>query len=228
MAHFFARFRPANEANQYARLLPVLGQARTTFATLNYDCILEATLEALGIPFTYGIPFSCGIRAMAHSVLALKPHGSCNFVMPPTMKVIDSTFHGNHRLYEGPIVAVSPRQLESIYAEGGSMPPALSMYLSGKATLTGERVIGEIRKAWDACVREADVVMTIGVRPVLADAHIWNPILETSADFWFVGGREGDFDAIQKEIGSRLTVLAHYFEDAVPLIAERLRTQHQC
>jgi len=80
-----------------------------------------------------------------------------------------------------------------------------------------------IRGKWAQGAASADVILAIGARPMLDDHHIWNPIIDSSAVVWFVGGREDDaYSLLEKEIGNRLVHLASTFEAVISVLQRRL------
>ncbi|HVC06145.1 MAG TPA: hypothetical protein VND98_00970 [Solirubrobacterales bacterium] len=225
MALYFAEFTPASAENQYGKLVDLLGQdhlASTVFASLNYDCLFELTAGSRHLPVNYwlGTPLS-GVISL------LKLHGSCNFVMQglgTNIRMTDVTMSQiGVAFYEGPLEARHPTEIASLYANGPSMPPAISLYTTGKASMTGPSAIAAVREKWAAWVGQADVILPIGARVVLADHHVWEPMVESQADVWFVGGSEGDFDTLRQQLGPRLIELAGSFDEAVPIIGRRLR-----
>lgn len=227
MAIYFTEFVPTSADNQYGKLIDHIGSDRldsTVFASLNYDCLFEMTAGARSIPVNYCLDTMAPATAPG-AILLLKPHGSCNFVMQGlgagiTMKNV--TMSGMGGYYEGPLEARHPNEIAALYTDGPSMPPAISLYTTGKASLTGPRAITAIRERWRSSVAQADVVIPIGVRVVLADNHVWEPIVDSRADVWFVGGQEGDFADLQDQLKDRLTVLGPTFAEAEPAVARRL------
>lgn len=228
MAIYFTEFAPTNANNQYGKLIDHIGLDRldsTVFASLNYDCLFEMTAGARSISVSYCLD-TMAPATPPGAILLLKPHGSCNFVMQGLggrviMKNV--TMSGMGGYYEGPLEARHPNEIAALYIDGPSVPPAISLYTTGKASLTGPRVLTAIREKWRSAVEQADVVIPIGVRVVLADKHVWEPIVDSRADVWFVGGQEGDFADLQDQLEDRLTVLGATFAEAEPIVGRRLR-----
>lgn len=79
-----------------------------------------------------------------------------------------------------------------------------------------------IREKWAQGAASADVILAIGARPVLADDHIWGPVIGSSATVWFVGGREDAYSALEDAIEGRLQHLASRFDLAIPILRRRL------
>jgi hypothetical protein len=84
--------------------------------------------------------------------------------------------------------------------------------------------LNRIREHWRQIVRDADVVIVIGARPNLDDNHVWDPILESTADVWQVGGSSGDdFEEYESKLGRRFSKLGDTFDGAIPNLDVRLR-----
>lgn len=226
MAFYFTRFRPGG-VTWYARLLQVLwntGNLGTTvFCSLNYECIFERVVWASGLTIqTFKGPV--GPAGAVAAIPLLKPHGSCNYVMPNVQNFRQIRMSSSGAYYQWPLDVVDPDQLESLYPDPPSMPPALSIYEPEKSSPVGSQVIQAVRDNWREVASDADLVICIGARPVTQDPHIWDPIIESKADVWFVGGRDPDFGRLTWSLGDRMSHLADYFDDAVPEIQQRLST----
>jgi hypothetical protein len=223
MALYFCRFSLGAGTNAYSRLLTVLQgrKVEAAFATLNYDCLLELALNRAGLGVEYFL--SGGGRGGAP---VMKPHGSCNFVpagLGQTIQMRNVRFSGG-AYHQGPLNAIPPTEVASLYTAGPSMPPAVSLFSPGKPTPVGSDDIDRIRVHWETSVGEADFVVVVGARPVLADEHVWDPILSSSADVWHVGGTSGnDFEDYEKRLGRRFTKLAGTFEEGLRSLDVRLQ-----
>ena len=89
--------------------------------------------------------------------------------------------------YEGQL---EPRRLDEIdayYEDGPSIPPAMSLYAPGKTSPVAPAWVDRTRKEWGAVARSANAVAVIGVRPIWDDAHIWDPVIASPSDIWYVG-----------------------------------------
>lgn len=225
LALYFCRFSLSSTANAYSRLLSSLSgkSCAAAFATLNYDCLLESALELAGSSPNYLL--QGGPRG---NVVVMKPHGSCNFVMSglgSNIQIINSTMAGMGRAYyEGPLMAIPPRDVAALYAQGPSMPPAVSLYSPGKRSLVAPGEIDRIREHWRETAKQADVVIVVGARPNLEDAHVWTPVLESTADVWHIAGTGGsDFEEYQSTLGRRFWKLGDTFDGALSSLEVRLR-----
>ena len=59
--------------------------------------------------------------------------------------------------------------------------------MEGKPTAVCPSLLREMQAAFDKAVREAQVVLIVGVNPHIVDTHIWNCIGETEAEVVFCG-----------------------------------------
>jgi hypothetical protein len=233
MALYFTRFRLAG-ANCYSLLLDLLFDARrdigVVFATLNYECLLEeATFRAgASVHSLWRVMPGHGGRRV---VRILKPHGSCNYLAPMTRNIKDSTMADVGVAYfasEVPdpsdLEIVSIDEVIDIYATNGlTIPPAISLYEPTKHSPVGGGLIQKVREDWAALVAEADVVLSIGARPVEQDGHIWDAIIESSnAPVWFVGGQDEDYGRRAWQLGDRMHYLGFTFKQSLASIGERL------
>jgi hypothetical protein len=227
LALFFAEFAPAGPDNRYGDLLDILRRRHllgaSVFASLNYDCLFELTAgtRGLNVDHTSGMPHT-------DRLTLLKPHGSCNFVMRGlgegiVMRNVVLSHVGSY--YEGPIEPRHPSSVAGLYAEGPSIPPAISLYSPGKPSPIAGTAIGQMRDRWRTWVAGADPVVVIGARVVLDDGHVWEPIIANSrASVWFVGDPVGaDFSDFAERLEGRLTQLAPRFDEAIPIIDRRLQ-----
>lgn len=211
----FAGFEPIpGGRNRYAELLKTMSTNRlidrTVVATLNYECLLELSATQLGLSVDYELG-----RRNAGYLQLLKPHGSCNFLLPQNIKFINSTMSGVGQYYEGPVEAVwPPSKAVAYFASGQSMPAAMSLFAPGKPTPVAKGLVDNLRKAWREACQSAEVIAIIGVRPIWADAHVWDPIIASRSDVWYVGDDQS-CGAIQARFDRTILLLGHTFEDAI-------------
>jgi hypothetical protein len=193
MAIYFAAFRLPSEApNCYSELVRAIAQSglvgpRLGIATLNYECLLERASFAFGVPVDVG---PCDPHQGALTVW--KPHGACNLIA-------DAVVNGNIRQVKmttnmyyatGPgtrLVAVPPERVAEIYRDQDNIPPAMSLYAPSKHSPTAPEMINASRERWTRWARSADVVITVGVRFLPDDHHIWDGIISGRSSVWFVG-----------------------------------------
>jgi hypothetical protein len=228
LALYFTRFEPAGGMDCYSRLLRALRLrnvlGRTSFASLNYDCIFELAAGRQGLLVNHD-----GTRRRKREIPLIKPHGSCNFVVQGlgrdrniTMTNVQSGPGVTY--YEGPIEARRPDEIAALYHAGPSIPPAISLYAPGKPSPMAPAMLAQLRQHWSTAVEGATVVVVIGARVVLADPHVWDPITDTTCDVWYVGKPVGpDFARFREILADRLTMLADTFDLALSRLDSRLR-----
>ena len=167
------------------------------------------------------------------SACLYKPHGSCNYIDRATRDVrgtFGQTFHSYvYRAHAAlaDFEVLNCLDVETLYDTGVTLPPVMSLYEATKHSPVDSTLMDMIREKWAQGAASADVILAIGARPVLADDHIWGPVIRSSASVWFVGRQEDAYSDLEKEIenrlvGSRLVHLASTFEAAIPVLQRRL------
>lgn len=228
MAVYFTYFEPPPTNNQYERLINALESKRlmhsTGFVSLNYECVFELTAHNMGIQDV----FSSNTNKRSNGISLWKPHGSCNFISEARVINIAIWLTGkDQRYYDGPMQVLPPKEVRKRYAgpEILAIPPAISLYTAGKATLTAEGYIFEIRKAMEDWITDSDIVVCIGVRPNLADKHIWDPIILSNAAIWFIGGEGESLDALRAKVGdNKLKYIGKEFKKCLGVLIDDLRS----
>lgn len=226
MALFFARFAPDERPNLYADFLKLIMSIRGlafVFCSLNYECVLEQVAVSVGLNL-------CNLSMNKEPcVLLLKPHGSCNYIHPMTRNTFNSTFTANryYVYHEAPnlrdIEVVPCHEVTDIYEKVGlSIPPAMSLYEASKHSPVDPGLMDLIRRKWAECAKEADVILTIGARPVLDDHHIWDAIIDSTAAVWFVGGQDSSYRKLQAQVGKRLAHIGSTLAEALSILPSRL------
>jgi hypothetical protein len=218
MTCYFAAFKLESGDDAYSRLTRMLlheGYLSVTgIATLNYDCLLELSAIGGGVPMRYTQDGS------AASLVVWKPHGSCNFI--PPVDWIGGGMKNVKYYYKGPLQILQPQEVLAHYAEGQTIPAAMSLYAPGKHSPVASEGIDQMRSEWDSWARSVSPVIVIGAAPNLADSHVWSPILGGSGEVWYVGGESRDFAEFQAGLGSRFVRIGDRFADALPTIERRL------
>jgi hypothetical protein len=123
------------------------------------------------------------------------------------------------------IESVAPRELRPLYGRiGMSFPPVISLYAPGKPSPVAENFVNASRSMWAKLVPHADAVVVVGARPLAADPHIWQPLIESKADVWYIGGQHGDeYERFQQQLGRRLSPLGRRFNQGFDHLAARMR-----
>ena len=182
MAHFFALFRPG-PASVYKEMVKCMGSRRVIYSSLNYDLLLEQSVESLGLVVAYSPERRDG------QVSYLKPHGSANFWPNiPSGMIRGSRIYGS-----GGADIVAPIQpldrqgtLRKCRTED-SIAPAIAMFAEGKPVKISPGYLQQQQKWWTKEVREAAMVFVVGVRVHPVDAHIWGVLGKTSARVTYFG-----------------------------------------
>jgi len=185
MAVYFVQFRPHDRATLYCRLIEDLHKngllERVLFSTLNYECLLEFSLLHHGHGIAY---FDEGT---GNQVPVWKLHGSCN-IFSHGVQAGPGIAYGTGVVWEGGIEAFLDSNLviQRCLVET-ALAPVMCLYMHGKPLSVSPAAIHGQQKAWAERVDAASVVVSIGVRPLTGDDHIWKPLASTSAQLYFIG-----------------------------------------
>lgn len=224
MALFFTQFEPPTDRGDLytdlVKVLAVRGMLRkSAFATLNYECVLDIAVSRLGLKVSYLAP-----APPKGNVLIWKPHGACNLL--PQAEVYNLSIIAQN-IYEGGIQPHSPAEIRAKYAAGYALPPAMSLYAPGKPSPVAKSFVDQSRAQWTNWVQASDLIICIGVRPLLADTHIWDPIVASTARIWYIAGTTDQaFMDLAAAVGPRLDVIGTRFNDsAIGALSERLRAE---
>lgn len=188
MAVYFVQFRPVSRNSLYCRLVRDLLEdnvlSQVGFSSLNYDCILEYSLLEAGASVEY-FPDNHS----ANAVPVWKLHGSCN-MFAHGVQAGQGVLYGTGVTWEGGAQAFfdSNRVIEHCLVETG-LAPIMSLYMEGKPLNVSPSVIHQIQQAWSASVSTAKAIFVVGVRPLVADAHVWAPLATAQAPLYFIGDR---------------------------------------
>jgi hypothetical protein len=176
MAIFFSSFEISHpRQNLYYRLFDryraAIRGGLLRLTTINYDCLIEYALAELDgqVTLTYWGRDEPGIRV-------LKIHGSCNF--------IPSSITGNPRrtimstsTISAPLYIVPPRSVAQQLSDK-PVPPAMCLYMRGKKSPVTPACLAAILDEFHEIVRQAQIVIAIGVNPNVEDNHIWGHLKE--------------------------------------------------
>ena len=223
MARYFTQFEPAADASdlysKFVRLLVDLRLVgRAGIATLNYECVLELASNRLGLPFAYSAD-----EPAAGRLLVWKPHGSCNLLPAVSIWNFNIVMTAGGDIFEGGlrVPPPEPSEVRAEYDRGFALPPAMSLFAPGKPTPVAKSLAAEIRGQWASWVRQCDFITIVGARPLFADAHAWDPIVESQGQVWYVGG-EGDFSELSAKAAGRAVHVAERFDAALEPLARKL------
>lgn len=209
MSEYFIQFRPVNNASLYCKLIKALEFQNkldcVSFTSLNYDIILELSIANSGNQINYFNPDSL----ITNEVEVLKIHGSSNF-MTTGIEGTKGISYGTGVSFNGGIRATldSNEVIENFLVKSG-IGPAMSLYMEGKPVNVSPQVIQELQNTYRRRCQEAEAIIIIGVKPIKADKHIWNSIIESSCRVFYVGSKS-DFSFFI-ESGKSAFHLGEYF-----------------
>ena len=220
-AIYFSEFNPSlDNSDCYSRLVAAIVKERlvqdVAFATLNYDCVLDVAVCRNRLKVAYA-----GLPPTTNNILIWKLHGACNLL--PAAHVYNMTIAAKS-IFDGPIEPVDLPLVRKRYKGGLAIPPVMSVYMPEKPTQTVSRFLVQVRNEWAKWVGETDIVIVIGVRPLLAEEYIWQPILDSSAKVWYIGGKDGDYRQFRDYLGARLTYVTSTFEEGIGQLIAGIRT----
>ena len=232
-ARFFARFalRPGG-SDLYSQLVAGIRDAgllpRTIFGSLNYDVLLERSIERLDLGIDYLLEeahaqMQAKMAPPRHPECALvaKLHGSCNFVSDvEDERRLHLMASSSGTVVEVPIRTFLPSQLtrparEDVFGRGRF--PIMCLVERYKNHLLSPSRMTIIRGIWGEEVRKAATVVVIGARRVEQDPHVWEPLRDTAARRLYIGGKS-DFDAWHDLNPGRWEHVAERWESVGPLL----------
>ncbi len=223
-AKLFSRYQ-LGSPNAYVSLLESLDRAGkltgTAFATLNYECLLEWAL------MTRGRRGECGdVLPGPQGSYIWKLHGSCNFILrsdqlyvaPATTGLV----FGPQPNFDADIEVIDPRSVADRLRNTG-LYPAMAYYAQGKQVQMSQRSIRMIQDIYARAVPNATSIGVIGVRPNVADEHVWGPLAATPARVLFVGSRESFSEWRKDHRGDRPTkYLGSHFDATIDALVGAL------
>lgn len=224
MAKFFSVFSVSHTGeNLYQRLLQH-AQAKNYYnnlllATLNYDCILETAASQVGLSVNY---FG-NLPSQSSTISVWKLHGSCNFKLTGIEATRGVQYSGTGIEFGGGIEVLQPREVRTYYSGNTALYPCMALYAKGKPVSVAPALLANAQRKWDEVVREARLVVVIGVNPNPDDAHVWAPLAETDAELLYIGGVKS-FRNWQNEFrnNKKCTVLASTWSAVSNGLVERL------
>jgi hypothetical protein len=218
-AVLFSRYqvRPGNAYSALIESLEKTGKlADTSFASLNYECLLEWALMLRRRPVAYFGPRQGFLDVW-------KLHGSCNFLPGPGLHVAPAstgiTFSGSGLKFDSGIEPVEPSTVGHRLRQTG-LYPAMAYYAQGKDIQMSEPSILMVQRMYAEAVARATSVAVVGARPNVDDHHVWDPLSSTRARVLLVGGKDAYEDWRNRRRADRPTeYLADRFSEAFePLV----------
>jgi len=220
----FSRYE-LGSPNAYVSLMESLDQAGklsgTAFATLNYECLLEWAL------ITRGRRGECGdVLPGPRGTFIWKLHGSCNFVLRSDQLYVAPASTGvtfsPQPNFDADLEVIDPRSVADRMRNTG-LYPAMAYYAPGKKVQMSARSIRLIQEFYARAVLAAESVAIIGVRPNIADYHVWGPLAATPARILFVGSKDSYNDwRNAHRVGRRTKYLGKSFSSSVAKLVSEL------
>lgn len=217
-AIFFSKFKITDyNKNLYYQLFSELKKRNvleeTVLSTINYDCLIDYALEKLNVNYSYSI------SNINNTIVVLKIHGSCNYLLDP--KVISVKSGAKYRpgiTFNPPLVFKSPEDIEEYCYSDTALYPAMAIYMSSKPIQMGSVAITRIQKDWQDIIMNAEKVFIVGANPNMEDKHIWDFINKKSQIFYC--GNKDNFENWQQNKNRKDVFLNCTFESAIQSIIE--------
>jgi hypothetical protein len=229
MAVYFSRCQlPEGVDNRYSELIACLQRygltgARLGVASLNYECLIEMGIGALGVAVEHA-----PVPPRDEAISVWKPHGACNLVALPvangswweiTVRSTPNMVFGNV-----PLVALPPAEVEPLYRSRRTVPPVVSLYAPGKHSPVVPQFIDRSRAQWTHWASDVQVVVSAGARYVPEDHHIWEGVAGGAAAIWYVGDSDSA-TGLKHDVGDhRVIHLGERFGDTLPHLIARLES----
>jgi hypothetical protein len=127
-----------------------------------------------------------GARQSSEITYVAKLHGSCNFTTPvdPWTRVLLSTgnTHVETRIdASDPFAALTESVAEGIF-------PIMTQIAPSRDDFLASAQIFQIRQIWGQAIRNASLIVVIGVAPRKYDRHVWDPLHDARGDIVYIGG----------------------------------------
>ena len=221
VAGYFVQFSPM-PGNYYIELVSMLKRLRVrpVFVTLNYDLLLELSIQRTGSPAYGGLAPD---TPPGHERV-LKIHGSCHF-LPDTkgssFQWVDCTFKSETgAIFSGDVrPARSPDEVYAFLAKQTMLAPVMAMYAKGKRVLHCPDFTKQLTATWVRVSKDTKRIIIIGVAVNEQDNHIWDTLAQSRASLYYVGREPDSFLGWAARHGrSNVHVLANSFKTALPAI----------
>ncbi len=183
MADFFFKFKPTSN-NLYYKLAKALSnsKAEVSFATLNYERLLELSLGQFFQPVSNLLPNE-------NQVEICYPHG-CSHLFVEGISAGNGVMYGKGVIFEGSIIGVVNEKEHKRKIQNEAISPVMSYFESSKYTPSGLNYIVRQRDRLKELVMKAEKIAIIGIRIREHDLHIWEPLSSTNAKIIYCSGGE--------------------------------------
>jgi hypothetical protein len=214
MAAYFFQFEPQYD-NLYRKLARRIIKSKWEgiLISINYERLLELSLISEGLQPVVGSP----ITHLGEIELCL-PHGCCH--------LFNESVQGSSGMVSlagfmvrtnGRITCISNPIDFQKRIQSDAFPPVMSYYEPQKRTTSGVGFIENQRRRFLEVVTQASNIGVIGIRVRTSDAHIWDPLSNTSARLIYCSGIKAGQEfqnwCNQKRLGKEHIIVRGYFED---------------
>lgn len=185
MAQFFFGFQPG-PTSLYRELARRIAETEWdgAFVSLNYERLLQLSLEAEGVRPMVGVSGDPG-----STVEVCLPHGCCHLFCKGVEAVATGVEFAGLGVATGGIIEVvdDPEEF-SRRIEGNNFPPVMSYFNPAKDTTSCVNFIMKQRARYRELVGSASHVAIVGVAVRPHDRHLWDPLTDSPADIAFCAG----------------------------------------
>lgn len=206
------------------KLLETLGKKlqHCTFATTNYDLLIEISANMLGLKYDY----NNALLTKNANLKILKLHGSPN-IWPDlgsgsinNITWRDATFN---RLHHGPVKVVSIQEINRSCRKK-HLGPVMAEYHQDKRTITGGNFTDNQIALWKEALKKASKCFIVGLRLNTADKHIWGPIESSKCNVYYYSPDENRINEILDwKRGRNIYPIEETFEGALRDIIVKLK-----
>lgn len=229
LALYFVQFDPGPE-NLYTKVVrwAIDSLADTTFATLNYDTLLEQAISGAGYRIAYAAH-----PVPAKNLAVLKIHGSCHFLLDERFGRFEDV--GFSVQPQAPAVLDMPcwparnrQEVRDWCTRNDSVAPAIACYMRGKPIPFGQKCVRPQVAAFQREVGRAQKIFIVGVRVAPEDDHIWgsDALATARAPISYVGFPSDEADLMAWSQGHgrpKDRVIAQTFREALPILKAGIR-----
>ncbi len=219
LSYYLSGFTPS-ASSAYLNLLNNFAKKNIVFSSLNYDMMFEEAADEVGLQVHYHSSREVGF------VRLLKPHGSLNFwPVIPAGSLRGCTFQGVSVAISSDVAPLTRSAARERCLEDDSLSPAISMYAKGKQVSVCPDFVSYQQQMFAQVCRRASRIISLGVRVVAEDGHIWGPISESAAELIYFGN---DADRLELEAWTssvkrkNVTFVNGYFNDCLTFLARTL------
>lgn len=222
MAKYFLQFVPT-PSNHYIELIRLLGSKKVVvnLATLNYDLLIERSIETLGMKYHHPLG-----PPVPNAIPVLKLHGSCNIVPdlgvgsisgilinlgPPPGPGITVTGIGGDMAKSLPV-----NEMYDFLHPEQTLVPCVAMYHKTKSIRDCPSAINRIQSTWRESLKTTERLFVIGTRFVQHDTHIWESIAAFPGELCWVSPEASEAEEWAKGHGLKFMHYAKTFEEFIP------------